>query len=123
MAFDEDRQKVKLSLRQADILRDLAEDSVLKEQGGCVPHLQAVQQYVCLCSEVEMEEANLLKSWRFYTSLPPRVWPLHARGNSRQTLGNWFQGPSRCGAKYEMAVSPCHSLCFASVKTDTLKEE
>ncbi|KAK3178490.1 Zn finger-containing GTPase- Activating Protein for ARF [Lepraria neglecta] len=41
VAFDEDRRKVKLSLRQADILRDLAEDSVLKEQGGCVPDLQA----------------------------------------------------------------------------------
>ena len=44
MAFDEDRRKVRLSLRQADILRDLAEDVVLKEQGGCVPDLQAVQR-------------------------------------------------------------------------------
>ena len=52
MAFDEDRRKVKLSLRQADILRDLAEDSVLKEQGGCVPDLQAVQQYACILRQI-----------------------------------------------------------------------
>lgn len=44
VAFDEDRREVRLSLRQADILKSLAEDTVLSEKGGCVPDLQAVNQ-------------------------------------------------------------------------------
>lgn len=62
VAFDEDRRKVKLSLRQADILRDLAEDSVLREQGGCVPDLQAVQQYACVLMHIG-KMLNQVKSW------------------------------------------------------------
>jgi len=44
VAFDEDRRKVKLSLRQADILKALAEDDALSKQGGCVPDLQVIKQ-------------------------------------------------------------------------------
>lgn len=43
VAFEEDRQKVRLSLRQADILKALAEDETLSKQGGCVPDLQVVK--------------------------------------------------------------------------------
>ena len=43
VAFEEDRRKVKLSLRQADILAALADDEALSRQGGCVPDLQAVK--------------------------------------------------------------------------------
>ena len=43
VAFEEDRRKVKLSLRQADILAALADDEALSGQGGCVPDLQAVK--------------------------------------------------------------------------------
>ncbi|KAL9103028.1 MAG: hypothetical protein Q9163_001887 [Psora crenata] len=42
VAFDDEHRKVKLSLRQADILAALAEDEALRKQGGCVPHLQAI---------------------------------------------------------------------------------
>ena len=43
VAFEEDRRKVKLSLKQADILKALADDETLSKQGGCVPDLQAVK--------------------------------------------------------------------------------
>ncbi|KAL9129414.1 MAG: hypothetical protein Q9217_002119 [Psora testacea] len=43
VAFDDERRKVKLSLRQADILAALAEDEALCKQGGCVPDLQLVK--------------------------------------------------------------------------------
>ena len=44
VAFDGLHRKVKLSLRQADILKALAEDEALSKQGGCVPDLQTVKQ-------------------------------------------------------------------------------
>ena len=43
MAFDDKARKVRLSLRQADILAALAQDEALCEQGGCVPALQVVR--------------------------------------------------------------------------------
>ena len=42
VAFEEEQRKVKLSLRQADILDALAKDEALCKQGGCVPDLQLV---------------------------------------------------------------------------------
>lgn len=42
VAYDEERRKVKLSLRQADILDALAKDEALCKQGGCVPDLQSL---------------------------------------------------------------------------------
>ncbi|MCJ1472633.1 Zn finger-containing GTPase- Activating Protein for ARF [Lambiella insularis] len=42
VAFDDEGQKVRLSLRQADILKALAKDEELCKQGGCVPDLQRV---------------------------------------------------------------------------------
>ena len=44
VALDEKRNKVQLSLRQADILETLAKDEKLKQQGGCVPELQMVSK-------------------------------------------------------------------------------
>ena len=43
VAFEDDKRKVRLSLRQADILKALAEDEFLSKQGGCVPDLQVVK--------------------------------------------------------------------------------
>ena len=43
VTFEEERRKVRLSLRQADILKALAEDEALSKQGGCVPALQVVK--------------------------------------------------------------------------------
>ena len=43
VAFEDERQKVRLSLRQADILKALAEDEALSKKGGCVPDLQVVK--------------------------------------------------------------------------------
>ena len=43
VAFEEERRKVRLSLRQADILKALADDEALSKQGGCVPALQVVK--------------------------------------------------------------------------------
>lgn len=45
VAYDDERQKVRLSLRQADILDALAKDEALQKQGGCVPDLQKVARY------------------------------------------------------------------------------
>ena len=45
VAFDEHNQKVRLSLRQADILDALAKDESLSRKGGCVPDIQVVQRY------------------------------------------------------------------------------
>ncbi|KAL8876495.1 MAG: hypothetical protein Q9198_005321, partial [Flavoplaca austrocitrina] len=42
VAYDDKQQKVKLSLRQADILDALAKDEALQKQGGCVPQLQNI---------------------------------------------------------------------------------
>ncbi|KAL8957363.1 MAG: hypothetical protein Q9183_006082 [Haloplaca sp. 2 TL-2023] len=42
VAYDDQDCKVKLSLRQADILDALAKDEALCKQGGCVPDLQNV---------------------------------------------------------------------------------
>ena len=43
VAFDECQQKVRLSLRQADILQALAQDEELLAKGGCVPDIQHVE--------------------------------------------------------------------------------
>lgn len=40
MCYDEENRKVRLSLRQADILAALANDEKLLEQGGGVPDVQ-----------------------------------------------------------------------------------
>ena len=45
VAFDGNNRKVRLSLRQADILAALAEDEGLCKQGGCVPDLQVVKTH------------------------------------------------------------------------------
>lgn len=42
VAFEAEERKVKLSLRQAEILEALAKDEGLRKQGGCVPDLQSV---------------------------------------------------------------------------------
>ncbi|KAL8708069.1 MAG: hypothetical protein Q9220_007001 [cf. Caloplaca sp. 1 TL-2023] len=42
VAYDDPNHRVKLSLRQADILDALAKDEALCKQGGCVPDLQKV---------------------------------------------------------------------------------
>ena len=47
VAFDDESRRVRLSLRQADILKALAEDEALCKQGGCVPDLQSVKRYAC----------------------------------------------------------------------------
>lgn len=44
VAYEDEHKKVKLSLRQADILDALAKDEALCKQGGCVPDLQSVEQ-------------------------------------------------------------------------------
>ena len=44
VAFDDKSRKVRLSLRQADILAALAQDEALCKHGGCVPDLQTVNQ-------------------------------------------------------------------------------
>ena len=40
VAYDENQQKVRLSLRQADILAALASDEKLLKQGGGVPDVE-----------------------------------------------------------------------------------
>ncbi|KAL9600216.1 MAG: hypothetical protein Q9219_003359 [cf. Caloplaca sp. 3 TL-2023] len=42
VAYDHQQKKVKLSLRQADILDALSKDEDLQKQGGCVPALQNI---------------------------------------------------------------------------------
>ncbi|KAL9005358.1 MAG: hypothetical protein Q9188_001874 [Gyalolechia gomerana] len=42
IAYDDQNQKVKLSLRQADILDALSKDEALQKKGGCVPEIQKV---------------------------------------------------------------------------------
>ncbi|KAL8826708.1 MAG: hypothetical protein Q9191_003633 [Dirinaria sp. TL-2023a] len=42
VAYDDAHHKVRLSLRQADILDALAKDEALCQKGGCVPDLQSV---------------------------------------------------------------------------------
>ena len=44
VAFDDEERKVRLSLRQADILKAFAEDEALCKEGGCVPDLQTVKR-------------------------------------------------------------------------------
>ena len=56
MAFDDEHRKVRLSLRQADILAALAGDEDLRAKGGCVPDLQAISRYGRLaCNAVELQ--------------------------------------------------------------------
>ena len=43
VTYKDDDEKVTLSLRQADILRALAQDEELCTHGGCVPDLQDVK--------------------------------------------------------------------------------
>lgn len=45
VAYEDQQRKVKLSLRQADILDALAKDEALCKQGGCVPDLQDVDHH------------------------------------------------------------------------------
>ena len=44
VAYEDEKKKVKLSLRQADILDALAKDEALCKRGGCVPDLQSLEQ-------------------------------------------------------------------------------
>ena len=44
VAYEDEKKKVKLSLRQADILDALAKDEALCKQGGCVPDLQSLEK-------------------------------------------------------------------------------
>ncbi|EWC46620.1 glutamate--cysteine ligase [Drechslerella stenobrocha 248] len=44
VAYDEASKDARLSLRQAEILKDLAHDEELQKAGGCVPSLQTVTQ-------------------------------------------------------------------------------
>ena len=44
VAYDDEHNKVRLSLRQADILAALAEDEKLQEHGGAVPEAQNVER-------------------------------------------------------------------------------
>lgn len=44
VAFDDQNNKVRLSLCQAEILKALAHDEELCKQGGCVPDLQETPQ-------------------------------------------------------------------------------
>ena len=46
VVFDDEHQKVQLSLRQADILESLAKDEELCKRGGCVPDVQNVHRYL-----------------------------------------------------------------------------
>lgn len=45
VAFDDPQRKVRLSLRQADILKALADDEELCQNGGCVPELQTIDTH------------------------------------------------------------------------------
>jgi glutamate--cysteine ligase catalytic subunit len=40
VTFDDDHNKVRLSLCQAEVLKTLARDEELSKHGGCVPDLQ-----------------------------------------------------------------------------------
>jgi hypothetical protein len=40
ITFDDNNQKVRLSLCQAEVLKALAKDEELSKNGGCVPDLQ-----------------------------------------------------------------------------------
>jgi glutamate--cysteine ligase catalytic subunit len=61
VAFDDDQKKVRLSLRQADILKALAEDEDLVKQGGCVPALQDTSKYD---SSIEAHDFALMPAQR-----------------------------------------------------------
>ena len=45
VAFDDKSGKVRLSLKQADILAALDEDETLYKKGGCVPDLQEINHH------------------------------------------------------------------------------
>jgi len=44
VTFDDEHRKVRLSLRQADILRALAADEKLIKEGGGVPEVNTVKK-------------------------------------------------------------------------------
>lgn len=50
--FEDEERRVKLSLRQADILKALAADENLCKHGGVVPDVQKVTRYLSLPAEV-----------------------------------------------------------------------
>lgn len=55
VVFNEEHQKVQLSLRQADILESLAKDEELCKRGGCVPDVQDVHRYLLHAKRPESE--------------------------------------------------------------------
>ena len=68
VTFDEQHRKVRLSLRQADILEALAKDEKLKKQGGCVPDLETVVRYVLsLKVMVRLTRVDMEKSFLSFT--------------------------------------------------------
>ena len=95
VAYEDERQKVKLSLRQADILDALAKDEVLCKQGGCVPDLQKLEQYPHL-SRLLIPHSDTSQSQRCPTDISPRIWSVHVGSNTRETVGYWLQGPFGC---------------------------
>ena len=95
VCFDDRKREVKLSLRQADILRALAADEELIKQGGGVPEIQHVHVKYGSRSDVEYAPADAMQERRHCTCLSSRIRTFHARGYSRQTMGNRLQGPTR----------------------------
>jgi glutamate--cysteine ligase catalytic subunit len=55
VCYDDENRKVRLSLRQAEILEALASDEKLLQQGGGVPDLtRGEPRYVHLCSTLSL---------------------------------------------------------------------
>ena len=52
--------------------------------------------------------AHKVQSWRFGTCVSSRVWPLHAGGDPRETMGDRVQRLAGRGAEYEVAVGQYH---------------
>jgi hypothetical protein len=106
VCYDDKDRKVRLSLRQAEILEALASDEKLLEQGGGVPDLvRGKPQYVePLVPSEHFNDTDTGQEWRHGPHLPSRVWPVHAGVNTREAMGYWIQRPPRCRAKHETEV-------------------
>lgn len=103
VAYDDQEQKVKLSLHQADILDALAMDEALQKQGGCVPDLQRVARYAV--TRVHGRVAEKSQGWRTAPDVPSRIRPIYARSYAWKTLGHRLQGSLGRGAEHEVEVS------------------
>jgi hypothetical protein len=98
VCIDKAGQKVRLSLRQADILASLSSRQNTKEDGEDLRY------------EIRSQPIQLTGQHEWIPSLPSRVWTVHAGGDTRKAMGHRHPRAARRRERHEEQVSLRHAV-------------